>query len=162
MRLTPTLILAHAQRPKTLIQAPEAKGRAGRRRWTQEDLSALVEALATLRTSDIAQAIGVNPKALRSLLRRNGISLRGIREQIGKKEFGPGLGLLLRRSASTPSATFGAAALASLPESSCRWPSGDPANPGFSFCSERRLRRHSYCSRHLEAARLKSEENHAV
>ncbi len=59
----------------------------------QGELTEIVTALAMLRTNDIAHTLGVNPKALRSALRRNGISLRAIR-QYNKKENAPeGLGV---------------------------------------------------------------------
>ena len=53
----------------------ESEGRV-RRRWTTGELTEILDALMTLRTDDIARKLGVNPKALRSVLRRNGISLR--------------------------------------------------------------------------------------
>jgi GcrA cell cycle regulator len=79
----------------------------GRRRWTAGELTEIVAALATLRTSDIARTIGVNPKALRSALRRQGISLRALRERARKAEINQGTGLLLRRPAAGPSAAYG-------------------------------------------------------
>jgi len=96
------------------------------------------------------------------MLRRNGISLRAIREPVTNGETRPGTGLLLRRTSGSPSAVFGAAALTSLPDSACRWPSGDPDKPEFSFCTKTRLGRHSYCEGHLAAARTRKEDGHAV
>lgn len=124
----------------------------GRRRWTTGELTEIVAALATLRTGDIARVIGVNPKALRSVLRRQGISLRALREKAKKAESYKGTGLILRRPAAGLSAAYGAAALSLLPDGACRWPLGDPAEPGFAFCGAPRLGRRSYCSGHLAQA----------
>jgi hypothetical protein len=96
--------------------------------------------------------IGVNPKALRSALRRQGISLRAIRESAKKAENYKGTGVLLRRPAGSPSAVYGAAALSLLPDYACRWPLGDPAEPGFAFCGAPRPRRQPYCGGHLSQA----------
>jgi hypothetical protein len=128
------------------------EGRAQRRHWTAGELMELVAALATLKTQDIAQAIGVNPKALRSVLRRNGVSLRALREHARKERLSEAAGLVVRRPVAGPSATFGATALAELPDDACRWPSGDPAELGFSFCGARRTRRSSYCAHHTARA----------
>ncbi len=127
-----------------------------RRRWTTGDLTEIIAAIATLRTSDIARMIGVNPKALRSVLRRHGISLRALREKAKKPESG-GTGLLLRRTSGAPSAIYGATALASLPDGACRWPLGDPAEPGFAFCGAAKLLRHSYCPEHFAQSRPGAE-----
>jgi hypothetical protein len=124
----------------------------GRRRWTTGELTEIVAALATLRTSDIAHIIGVNPKALRAALRRQGISLRALREKVRKAKNYKGTGLLLRRPAAGPFAVYGAAALAFLPDGACRWPLGDPAGPGFAFCGAPRLGRRPYCGLHLGQA----------
>jgi len=130
-----------------------APGNSGnRRRWTAGELTEIVAALATLRTSDIARFIGVNPKALRSVLRRHGISLRALRERAKKPDSYKGTGLLLRRPAAGPSAAYGAAALTLLPDGACRWPLGDPAEPGFAFCGAPRLGRGPYCGGHLGEA----------
>ena len=59
---------------------------SGRRRWTTAEITEILAALATLRTTDIARALGVNPKALRSMLRRNGISLGALREHAKRDE----------------------------------------------------------------------------
>ncbi len=125
-----------------------------RRRWTTGELMELVAALATLKTTDIAKAIGVNPKALRSVLRRNGVSLRAIREHAkNKKErLNEAAGLVVRRPVSGPSATYGATALLALSDHACRWPSGDPAEPGFAFCGARAAGRSSYCAHHKARA----------
>jgi hypothetical protein len=132
---------------------------AERRRWTVGELTEIVAALATLRTSDIAQIRGVNPKALRSALRRQGISLRALREYTKKAENYKGTGLLLRRPAAGPSAAYGAAALAFLADGACRWPLGDPAGPGFAFCGAPRLGRRSYCGVHLGQALRHEDAN---
>jgi hypothetical protein len=86
------------------------------------------------------------------MLRRNGISLRAIRERVTNDEIRAGTGLLLRRTAGAPSPIFAAAALTALPDRACRWPAGDPSKAEFSFCREPRLGRHFYCQNHLEAA----------
>ncbi len=125
---------------------------AQRRRWTTGELMELVSALATLKTTDIAKTIGVNPKALRSVLRRNGVSLRAIREHAKKDKLNEAAGLVVRRPVGGPSATYGAAALAALPDGACRWPSGDPAEPGFAFCGARAAGRSSYCAAHTAQA----------
>ncbi|MGO9546398.1 MAG: GcrA family cell cycle regulator [Rhodomicrobium sp.] len=124
----------------------------GRRRWTAGELTEIVASLGALRTCDIARTLGVNPKALRSALRRNGISLRAIRREAKKGERLEGTGLVVRRSNVGPSATFGAAALFVLPDGACRWPLGDPAERGFAFCGAPRLGRASYCRDHLHRA----------
>ncbi|MFY9640950.1 MAG: GcrA family cell cycle regulator [Rhodomicrobium sp.] len=124
----------------------------GRRRWTTGELTEIVAALATLRTGDIAHTIGVNPKALRSVLRRNGISLRALRQHVKDGQPIEGMGLVIRRSKGGSSATYGAAALADLDEGACRWPQGDPAKPGFAFCGAPKLGRASYCRDHLSQA----------
>jgi hypothetical protein len=101
-----------------------------------------------LRTSDIARTIGVHPKALRSVLRRNGISLRALRQEARKRENNEQGGLVIRRSNIGPSATYGAAALAALPDNACRWPLGDPAEADFAFCGAPRFGRGPYCRCH--------------
>jgi GcrA cell cycle regulator len=111
-----------------------------------------VAALAKLRTSDIAKMLGVNPKALRSVLRRNGISLRALRERRSASDPVSGLGLIVRRPVQAPSARFGAEALADLDEHGCRWPIGDPSEPGFAFCGSRALGRWPYCPAHIAQA----------
>ncbi len=156
------LHLAHPLLPSCETPSPPPDSSAARRRWTEAQVSELVEALSGLRTSDIAKLIGINPKALRSLLRRNGISLRAVREQAASKDRRLGTGLLLRRTGGGPSAAFGAAALAALPDSSCRWPLGDPSEPEFSFCTLPRCRRHSYCEHHLARARYRLEDDHGL
>jgi GcrA cell cycle regulator len=107
--------------------------------------------MAALSTNDIAQTLGVNPKALRSALRRHGISLRLLRE-FGKKTAKERIGFSVRRSAAGPSALYGATALAALEETACRWPIGDPSKPSFSFCGAGRVGRAAYCRRHLAKA----------
>ncbi|MBI4725031.1 MAG: hypothetical protein HY765_08660 [Rhodomicrobium sp.] len=132
------------------LAAPPAHG--GRRRWTTGELTEIVAALATLRTTDIARTLGVNPKALRSALRRHGISLRALRQQARKQEQSEGTGLVVRRSALAPSAAYGAAALALLADGACRWPLGDPAEPDFAFCAAEAAGRSPYCEHHLSLA----------
>lgn len=133
--------------------------REGRRRWTAGELTEIVAALAALRTNDIARTIGVNPKALRSALRRAGISLRALRHHAKKEQVSEGMGVVVRRSAVGPSAIYGAAALGILPDGACRWPVGDPSEPDFSFCGAPRLGRSSYCCDHLARA-FEREERH--
>ena len=140
-----------------MAQAPHHSG--GRRRWTTGELTEIVESLAKLRTSDIARLIGVNPKALRSVLRRNGISLRALRREATKGENIEGTGIVIRRSHVGPSATYGAAALAALPDGACRWPLGDPAEPGFAFCEAPKAGRAPYCNHHLALA-FEREDGH--
>jgi GcrA cell cycle regulator len=141
----PQIPLSHQPLPRT--SAPSER----RRRWTTGELTELISALVTLRTSDIANAIGVNPKALRSVLRRNGISLRALREQAKRKEVSEGGGLVIRRTPG-PSATYGAAALESLADSACRWSLGDPAEPDFAFCGAPVSGRWPYCPVHVSQA----------
>ena len=124
----------------------------GRRRWTAGELTEIVTALATLSTNEIARTLGVNPKALRSALRRNGISLRAIRQYNKKSGTSEGLGFAVRRSTVGASAVYGAAALTILPDGACRWPLGDPSKADFAFCCAPRLGRSSYCSHHLAKA----------
>ena len=128
-----TLALSHLS--PSVTADPEGRRR---RRWTTGELTEILDALATLRTNDLARIIGVNPKALRSVLRRNGISLRAIREHAKRKEPSEG-GLVVRRSTIGPSATYGAAALENLPDHACRWSLGDPADPNFAFWERRWL-----------------------
>jgi hypothetical protein len=150
--------LSHRSKPDhSLVLAPGNS--EGRRRWTTGELIEIVAALATLRTSLIAHVMGVNPKALRSALRRQGISLRALREKAKKAEIYKGTGLLLRRPAAGPSAAYGAAALSNLPDGACRWPLGDPARPGFAFCGAPRLGRRSYCGSHLGQAVQQEDTN---
>ena len=122
-----------------------------RRRWTTGELTEILDALATLRTNDLARTLGVNPKALRSVLRRNGISLRALREHAKRKEPSEG-GLVVRRSTIGPSATYGAAALEHLRDNECRWSLGDPAEPNFTFCGAPVAGRSPYCTTHLGQA----------
>jgi len=110
-------------------------------------LTEIISAIATLRTSDIARTLDVNPKALRSLLRRNGISLRALRERARRDESSDG-GLVVRRSIVGPSAIYGAAALEHLADDACRWPIGDPAEPDFAFCGCEAEPGQSYCKKH--------------
>ncbi len=83
---------------------------------------------------------------------RHGISLRALRQQAKKSATSEGTGLVVRRSMLAPSATYGAAALEALPESACRWPLGDPAEPGVAICRAARSGRRSYCRDHLSQA----------
>lgn len=142
--------------PAVAISGPSAlaainPGSSGRRRWTATELTEILDALVTLRTNDLARILGVNPKALRSVLRRNGVSLRALREHAKRKEPSEG-GLVVRRSTIGPSATYGAAALEKLANNQCRWPLGDPADPNFRFCGARVVGRSPYCCTHLELA----------
>jgi GcrA cell cycle regulator len=123
----------------------------GRRRWTTDEVTEILSAIATLRTSDIARTLGVTPKALRSLLRRNGVSLRALRES-AQREDSAESGLIVRRSSVGPSATYGAAALETLPDGACRWPHGDPAESDFFFCGAPVAGSRPYCSAHLAQA----------
>jgi len=108
--------------------------------------------MATLSTKHIARTLGVNPKALRSALRRHGISLRAIRQYSRKERATEGIGVVVRRSTEGPSAVYAAAALAILPDGACRWPVGDPSKPDFAFCAAPRFGRASYCQHHLAKA----------
>ena len=128
------------------LDATESDG-PRRRRWTTGELTEILDALVTLRTEDMARRLGVNPKALRSVLRRNGISLRALREHSRRKESAEG-GLVVRRSTIGPSATYGAAALENLPNNACRWSLGDPAEPNFTFCGAPVAGRSPYCATH--------------
>ncbi len=139
---------AHAMDALSRLSPRDAGSPGARRRWTAGELTEILEALATLRTSDIARILDVNPKALRSVLRRNGISLRALREHAKKEERSEG-GLVVRRSTTGPSATYGAAALEKLPDNACRWSIGDPAEPDFAFCGEPAEGRSPYCASHL-------------
>ena len=132
----------------SLLPAPPA---GGRRRWTAGELTEIVTVLATLSTNEIAKTLGVNPKALRSALRRHGISIRVLREH-GKKTAKERIGFTVRRSTAGPSALYGANALAALPDGACRWPAGDPSKPSFAFCGAPRFGRASYCCNHLVKA----------
>ena len=134
----------------SLVPAPHHS--ETRRRWTTGELTEIVTALATLSTAEIARTIGVNPKALRSALRRNGISLRAVRQYAKKPSSSEGLGLVIRRSTAGPSAVHGAAALLLLPDRACRWPLGDPSKPDFAFCCAPRFGHASYCRQHLAEA----------
>jgi GcrA cell cycle regulator len=129
-----------------------AHAAAARRHWTAGELMEIVTALASCRTSEIASEIGVNPKALRSVLRRNGISLRALRDHAKKEKVNERAGLVVRRPVAGPSAIYGAAALAELPDDACRWPSGDPAEPDFAFCGCPSLRGLPYCADHYAGA----------
>ena len=40
----------------------------------------------------------------------------------------------------------------------CRWPSGDPGSPDFSFCGERVARGRSYCPAHCKRAYVTSRD----
>ncbi|MFZ1107646.1 MAG: GcrA family cell cycle regulator [Rhodomicrobium sp.] len=123
----------------------------GRRRWTTGEVAEILAAITTLRTSDIARTLGVSPKALRSLLRRHGISLRALRESAHREDTADS-GLVVRRSSIGVSATYGAAALEALPDGACHWPHGDPAEPDFFFCGAPVAGNRSYCSAHLAQA----------
>ncbi len=131
------------------LTAPPLTG--GRRRWTTGELTEILAALATLRTSDIAHTLGVNPKALRSALRRNGVSSRAIRFK-AKWEEPTEDGLVVRRSKVGPSAAYGAAALEDLDDDACHWPCGDPAEPDFAFCCAPAIKGRSYCAEHTAQA----------
>jgi GcrA cell cycle regulator len=152
-RKVPVLLHHSYSFPAIPTRPPAQDGRRARRRWTAGELAEIIAALASLRTADIARAIDVNPKALRAVLRRHGISLRGLREQAKKPECREGSGLLVRRSMIAPSAAHGAAALVALPDNACRWPSGDPAEADFAFCAAPRLRLKPYCSVHMRLSR---------
>jgi len=140
--------------PSQVSSAPD-----GRRRWTTGELTEILAAIGTMRTGDIAHTLGVNPKALRSLLRRNGISLRALRDRAKREEKTEG-GLVVRRSALGPSATYGAAALEKLPDGACRWSLGDPAEPGFQFCGAPVDGRSPYCGKHRVQAFHRRGCNH--
>jgi GcrA cell cycle regulator len=130
------------------LSAPPAEGR---RRWTAGELTEIVTVLATFSTSEIARTLGVNPKALRSALRRHGISIRTLRER-EKKTAKEHIGFTVRRSSAGPSALYGATALAALPDGACRWPVGDPSEPDFAFCGAPQFGRAAYCCHHLVKA----------
>lgn len=147
--LPPSSRYSAASFPSLLVPPPNYEGR---RRWTAGELTEIVTALATLRTDDIARTLGVNPKALRSALRRHGISLRAIRHYNKKEKASEGLGIAVRHSVAGPRAVYGAAALAILPDGACRWPLGDPAKRDFAFCAAPRSGRSSYCKHHLAEA----------
>jgi hypothetical protein len=130
-----------------------------RRRWTKGELTEAISALAALKTADVAAALGINPKALRSLLRRNGISLRALRQDHSNAAPRDG-GITVRRSSLGIPATYGALALADLHDNACRWPIGDPVLPDFSFCGCKRVRRSPYCAEH-RARSLETVTPHA-
>lgn len=134
-----------------MSRSPAPRASEGRRRWTAGEITEILAAIATLRTSDIARTVGVTPKALRSLLRRNEISLRALRDGKKREEISE-RGLVVRRSSIGPSATYGAAALEALPSGACRWPVGDPAEPDFCFCGAPSAGHRPYCSAHLAQA----------
>lgn len=132
--------------------SPPPLNAAPRRRWTAGELTEAVTALATYKTADIANTLGVNPKALRAVLRRNGISLRALRNHASREKTREAGGIAVRRPADGPSAAYGAAALVELPDGACRWPLGDPAEPDFAFCGARKLPGRSYCPAHQARA----------
>ena len=115
-----TVALSHLS--PSVTADPEGRRR---RRWTTGELTEILDAL-----------------------RRNGISLRAIREHAKRKEPSEG-GLVVRRSTIGPSATYGAAALENLPDHACRWSLGDPADPNFAFCGAPVAGRAPYCTTHL-------------
>lgn len=138
--------------PPFLPASMASPSSSGRRRWTAGELTEIVTALAALRLSDIARTMGVNPRALRSVLRRYGISVRALREQAKRDAPSSGLGVVVRRSTTGSSAVYGATALSLLPDGACRWPLGDPSEPGFAFCGASRLGHSPYCRHHLGRA----------
>jgi GcrA cell cycle regulator len=144
-RTHPAVALSYMSRPAT------PRSSEGRRRWTEAEITEILTAISTLRTSDLARTIGVTPKALRSLLRRNGVSLRALRGSAREEEAADS-GLVIRRSALAPSAVYGAAALEDLDDNACRWPIGDPSEPDFSFCGAPAANGRSYCCNHLVQA----------
>lgn len=123
-----------------------------RKRWTREDLEAACAALPHMRVDALAPAFKASPRALRAALRRHGLSIREIREAAEREK--PTISeIVVRRPVGGPPATYGAKALAKLPDRACRWPIGDPAKRGFRFCGKKRSRHPSYCAHHAAVAR---------
>jgi hypothetical protein len=122
-----------------------------RRAWSQKDLEEIKRALPVTSSEEIARRFGVKVKSLRSVLRRYQISIRHTRRSGRPRRAVEGL--RVRRSASGAAATYGAEALAQLPDHACRWPIGDPAKPDFRYCGALRASvLSSYCATHREKA----------
>jgi GcrA cell cycle regulator len=124
-----------------------------RKHWSQADIAAAVAALSSGRTAEIAKQLNVNPKALRSALRRAGVSLRVVREAHHRETAKPSLGVSIRRSLDAPLAIHGADALAALPTGACHWPHGDPSEPDFAFCGAPRTDGSAYCALHRKRSK---------
>ena len=121
--------------------------RAMRKIWSAAEIAQVVAALATRDTEAVAADWGVTARQLRGLMMRSGVRIRHIRKAVPAQHACGGL--LARRPADGPAATFGAAALAELPDCGCKWPIGDPAVEGFAYCGAARFSVLSpYCAEH--------------
>jgi len=117
-----------------------------RRNWAAE-LPDIRQALALSTTAAIAKQYNTSAKTLRSASKRHGVSLRQVR-RCGRPQKATD-GMKVCRSVSGVVATYGADALAQLPDRCCRWPIGDPSQPTFRYCGAPRSSvLSSYCSEH--------------
>ena len=119
--------------------------------WKPEEIAAIQRDLLSTSTAAIAACYGVHEKALRSTLRRHGVSIRYVRRML-KPRRPCGGGITVRRPTLGAAASYGAAALAELPDHACRWPIGDPADKHFCFCGLRKGIGESYCKAHRARA----------
>ena len=122
-----------------------------RKMWTAAEVAAAACSLSRMSTEDIAAQYGVRVKALRSMLRRHGISIRYMRKSAIQRRRDC-RGLKVRRPTLGSAASYGAAALANLPDSACRWPIGEPSDPDFCFCGLQKGPGESYCKAHRARA----------
>jgi hypothetical protein len=120
------------------------------KKLTPANFQAVLSALAVSDTASVAGRLGLTARQLHKIIHSEGLSIRQLRRAAAPA---PVLqGVVVRRSAGGPAAAFGADALAELPDRACRWPIGDPAEPGFRFCGAPKVAGRSYCQHHLGIA----------
>jgi GcrA cell cycle regulator len=128
-----------------------------RHSWTTAELADIAKRLMTSTSAAVAILYKTNPQTLRSALRRHGISVRHARRSQRPQRNCEGL--RVQRSALGVTASYGAAALAALPDFACHWPLGDPAESGFAFCGAT-VEDHGrvYCEEHRARAYTPAED----
>ncbi|MCB9958576.1 MAG: global cell cycle regulator GcrA-like protein [Rhodospirillaceae bacterium] len=109
--------------------------------WTDERIARLSELWGTGKSaSEIAEILGgVTRNAVIGKAHRLGLS--GRPSPIKRREAPP-----------APVVEPTGTTILSLTERMCRWPIGDPRNPGFRFCGRSILPGHSYCAEHAAQA----------
>jgi len=117
-----------------------------RKRWTEADIADIRRGLAHMTVAEIAAAYGVRISAVRSALSKRKISVQRIRRRT--KPLRACEGIRISRPRRGAVASYGAAALAELPDHACRWPFGDPADRNFTYCGARVDGSGPYCAGH--------------
>ena len=109
--------------------------------WTEDKVAMLQQLWGSGKTaSEIAEMLGgMSRNAVIGKAHRLGLS--GRPSPIKK-----------RRKAEQREPTPGGATILNLTERMCRWPLGDPKEPGFRFCGKSSLSNLPYCAEHAAVA----------